>query len=88
MFIHVLKSLAGHAVDIDLKVGLIASLECDVRDVDRLFSAIVDQEAGRRCAEVGKYGVKVDRITSLQDNIKMNLEVKDIRILAPIPAKM
>ena len=32
-------------------------------------------------------GVKVDRITSLQDNIKMNLEVKDIRILAPIPGK-
>lgn len=32
-------------------------------------------------------GVKVDKITSLSDNIKMNLEANSIRILAPIPGK-
>ncbi|MBR1966432.1 MAG: DNA translocase FtsK 4TM domain-containing protein [Lentisphaeria bacterium] len=32
-------------------------------------------------------GVKVDKITSLTDNIKMNLEATSVRILAPIPGK-
>ena len=32
-------------------------------------------------------GVEVSRITRLEDNIAMNLEVKEIRILAPIPGK-
>ena len=32
-------------------------------------------------------GVEVGRITRLEDNIAMNLEVKEIRILAPIPGK-
>ena len=32
-------------------------------------------------------GVKVDKITSLSDNIKMNLAATSIRVLAPIPGK-
>ncbi|MBR2722939.1 MAG: DNA translocase FtsK 4TM domain-containing protein [Lentisphaeria bacterium] len=32
-------------------------------------------------------GVKVDKVSSLADNIKMNLEATSIRILAPIPGK-
>ena len=32
-------------------------------------------------------GVKVDKVTGLADNIKMNLEATSIRILAPIPGR-
>ncbi len=32
-------------------------------------------------------GIKVSRITSLQENIKMELAVKDVRIEAPVPGK-
>ena len=32
-------------------------------------------------------GVKVDKVSSLADNIKMNLEATSIRILAPIPGR-
>ena len=31
--------------------------------------------------------VKISRVTSLQDNLKMHMEVKDLRIEAPIPGK-
>ena len=34
-----------------------------------------------------KTGIKVSKITSLQDNIKMELAVKDVRIEAPVPGK-
>ena len=32
-------------------------------------------------------GIKVSKITSLQENIKMELAVKDVRIQAPVPGK-